>query len=279
MHRFLLQPRWMAFHVLVLVAVPVCAALGLWQFQRYNEHSKSTEKAAETKVSVEPAVALAEQLRGGVRVTSDDRGRPVFVEGRYDAANQLLVPGRKVDGREGSYVLTPFEPRGGGDRLLVVRGWVPGTPGPEAVPPVPTGEVRVTGRLELSETEHGSGIDRQVGLPAGQVSIINPPDLVNILPYPIYDGYVALSAQEPPAAAGLTPVPPAKAQKGGGISGRAWQNLGYTAQWFVFAGASVFLWWRVVRREIEERREAEEAAVLRELGLAPQGAEEPQVSA
>lgn len=269
-HRFLLQPRWVAFHVLVLVAVPVCAALGLWQFQRYNEHNKSTEKAASAKPADQPAVPLAEQLRGGFRVTTDDRGRSVVVEGRFDTARQLLVPGRKVDGREGAYVLTPLQPTGEpARRLLVVRGWVPGPAPSAAVPQPPVGDVRVTGRLELAETAHGTGIDRVVGLPSGQVSLIATPDLVNVLPYELFDGYVALTAQDPADTSGLVPVPPAKAQKSGGVSGRAWQNLGYTAQWFVFAGASVFLWWRVVRREIEERQEAEEAAALRELGLEP----------
>ncbi|MCF2529170.1 SURF1 family protein [Yinghuangia soli] len=277
MHRFLLQPRWVAFHVLVLVAVPVCAALGLWQFQRYNDHSKATEKAAETAVSADPAVPLAQQLRGGTEVTMDDRGRNVAVAGRYDTTHQLLVPGREVDGRSGTYVLTPFKPAGSGDAWLpVVRGWFEGPADAAKAPAPPAGDVQLTGRLELSETEHGSGIDRVAGLPAGQVSMVNTPELVNLMPYRLYTGYLALTAQDPAdaasGAAALAPVPPAKAQSGGGISGRAWQNLGYTAQWFVFAGASVFLWWRVVRREIEERQEAEEAAVLRELGLAPEPA-------
>lgn len=268
-HRFLLQPRWVAFHVLVLVAVPVCAALGLWQFQRYNEHSKESGKSEKTAVSAEPAVALGQELDGGDTVTTQDRGRSVLVEGRYDASHQLIVPGREVDGRDGSYVLTPLLPAGEPElRLLVVRGWIAGAPDPGAVP-VPSGDVRVTGRLELSETEHGSGVDRIPGLPNGQVSLISSPELVNVLPYRLYVGYVALTAQEPADAAGLVPVPPAETQKSSGISGRAWQNLGYTAQWFVFAGASVFLWWRVVRREIEERQEAEETRALRELGLEP----------
>ncbi|MGA4545640.1 SURF1 family protein [Uniformispora flossi] len=265
-HRFLLQPRWLAFHVLVLVAVPVCAALGLWQFHRYNEHKSSGPSAAQA--AAEPPVALAERLRNGTVVTPDDRGGTVEVSGRFDAAHQLVVVDRTLDGRKGSYVLTPFQPASGGPAVPVVRGWLEGTQAPAP----PAGEVRLTGRLELSETEHGSGIDRIAGLPAGQVSLISTPELVNVLPYPIYDGYVALTAQDPAGDAVLQPVPPAKEQKSNGISGRAWQNLGYTAQWFVFAGASVFLWWRVVRREIEERQEAEEAALLRELGLEPEGA-------
>ncbi|MDI2127874.1 SURF1 family protein [Yinghuangia seranimata] len=275
MYRFLLQPRWLAFHVLVLVAVPVCAALGLWQFHRYGEH-KGSGTVAEEKVAADPAVALKDRLRGGTAVGGDDRGHTVFADGRYDTAHQLLVPGREIDGRTGSYVLTPLQQPGGGPALLVVRGWVPGTP--DTPPTAPAGDVRITGRLELSETEHGSGIDRITGLPAGQVSLISTPELVNVLPYPLYDGYVALTAQEPAADQGLLAVPPAKEQTSGGMSGRAWQNLGYTAQWFVFAGAAVFLWWRVVKRELEERREAEEAEVLRTLGLAP-AEDGPAVSA
>jgi hypothetical protein len=43
---------------------------------------------------------------------------------------------------------------------------------------------------------------------------------------------------------------------------KAFQNLGYTGEWFVFAGFVVFMWFRLVRREVEFIRDAE-------LGLAP----------
>ncbi|MYV98862.1 SURF1 family protein [Streptomyces sp. SID3343] len=261
MYRFLLQPRWLVFHVIVLVAVPVCAALGLWQFHRYGEHKASGDTGE--KVSAAPAVPLGELVPVGGKVETGDRGRAVTVAGSYDAARQVVVPGRRLDGRTGSYVVTPLIVPGGA-AVVVNRGWVAGT----NVPAPPVGPVTVTGRLEWSEAEHTSDADRATDLRAGQISMISTAELVNVVPYPLTDGFVALTTQTPPAdSAALAPMPPVKDAAGGGMSGRAWQNLGYTAQWFVFAGAAVFLWWRVVRREAEEREEAREAEVLAELGV------------
>ncbi|WP_424643560.1 SURF1 family protein [Embleya sp. AB8] len=261
MYRFLLQPRWLAFHMIVLVAVPVCAALGLWQFHRYGEH-KSSGGTGE-QVSAAPAVPIGELVPLGTKVRGSDRGRSVTVGGTYDAAHQLVVPGRRLDGRTGSYVVTPLLVAGR-PAVVVNRGWVEGT----TAPAPPAGPVTVTGRLEWSEAEHTSDADRATDLKPGQLSMISTPELVNVLPYPLTDGFVALTEQSPTAdAAALAPMPPAKESGGGGISGRAWQNLGYTAQWFVFAGAAVFVWWRVVRREADERQEEHEARLLAELGV------------
>ncbi|MFJ8742413.1 SURF1 family protein [Embleya sp. NPDC127516] len=261
MYRFLLQPRWLVFHMIVLVAVPVCAALGLWQFHRYGEH-KGGGSSGE-KVSSAPAVPIGELVPLGGRVEGSDRGRSVTVSGSYDAARQLMVPGRRLDGRTGSYVVTPLLVDGA-PAVVVNRGWVEGT----SVPAPPAGPVTVTGRLEWSEAEHTSNADRATDLRAGQLSMISTPELVNLLPYPLTDGFVALTAQTPAAdSAALAPMPPSKESASGGISGRAWQNLGYTAQWFVFAGAAVFVWWRVVRREADDRAEEREAELLAELGV------------
>lgn len=253
----------MVFHVIVLVAVPVCAALGLWQFHRYGEHKSSGGGGGE-KVSAAAVVPIGDLVPPGDRVEDDDRGRSVVATGTYDAAHQMLVPGRRLDGRTGSYVVTPLLVPGA--RAVVVnRGWVEGANAPAP----PAGSVTVTGRLEWSEAEHTSGADRAVDLRPGQISMISTPELVNMVPYAIVDGFVALTAQNPAAdEAALVPMPPVKDDDGGGgMSGRAWQNLGYTAQWFVFAAAAVFLWWRVIRREAQEREEAREAEVLAELGV------------
>ena len=47
-----------------------------------------------------------------------------------------------------------------------------------------------------------------------------------------------------------------------GLDLKAFQNLGYTGEWFVFAGFVVFMWFRLLHREAEFARDAE-------LGLAP----------
>ena len=57
-------------------------------------------------------------------VTKATSGKPVTATGRY--GEQLLVPDRKLDDRQGFYVLTLLR-TGSGKALPVVRGWLPGT--------------------------------------------------------------------------------------------------------------------------------------------------------
>ena len=55
---------------------------------------------------------------------------------------------------------------------------------------------------------------------------------------------------------------PAAAPQDTGLDLKAFQNLGYTGEWFVFAGFVLFMWFRLFRREAEAARDAK-------LGLVP----------
>lgn len=174
--------------------------------------------------------------------------------GRY--GEQLLVPNREVDGRTGYYVLTLLR-TDEGKALPVVRGWLPGTADPDRAPAAPSGEVTVTGSLQASETPGSNGVPVQGGLPAGQTSAISAATLVNLVPDDLYDAWITLDK----ADSGMKAVP-ATTPQGSGLDLKAFQNLGYTGEWFVFAGFVVFMWFRLVRREVEFLRDAE-------LGLLP----------
>ncbi|MYR57434.1 SURF1 family protein, partial [Streptomyces sp. SID625] len=128
-------------------------------------------------------------------------------------------------------------------------------------PAPPAGEVTVTGALQASESPGGNGVGTRGGLPSGQTGAISAASLVNLVPYDVYDAWVTLDK----ADAGMKAVP-AKAPEGSGLDLKAFQNLGYTGEWFVFAGFVVFMWFRLVRRELEAARDAA-------LGLVPDDAE------
>jgi len=254
-YRFLLTPRWLAATAVALAAIVVCLLLGSWQLGRFEDRvdtHKDAARAASATASAEPLDGL---LAGpGARVGTDTVGRAVTATGAFDGSHQLLVPNRTLDGRQGSYVLTPLRTQDG-RAVVVVRGWLPGTPA--SAPAAPDGTVTVAGRLQAPENS-GSGGAVAGGLPAGQLGTISPASLVNVLPYPVYDGWVAADA----VPDGLTVVPTVQPQGGDGLSLRAFQNLGYTLEWFVFAGFVVFMWFRLVRREAE-------AVQDRALGLDP----------
>ncbi|WP_280886815.1 SURF1 family protein [Streptomyces sp. LBL] len=247
MYRFLLTPRWWGINVFVLLAIPFCVFMGSWQLSRFEgrmqDHRSAQTQAASSER--EPARPLGEMLP----VDKATSGRQVTATGHYD--RQLLVPDRELDGRNGYYVLT-FLRTDHGQALPVVRGWRPGSPDPAKAPAAPKGEVTVTGALQASETPGDNGVSAQGGLPAGQTAAISAASLVNLVPYDVYDAWVTLAR----ADSGMTAVP-ASAPANSGLDLKAFQNLGYTGEWFVFAGFVVFMWFRLLRREAEFARDAE----------------------
>ncbi|MGP4086825.1 SURF1 family protein [Streptomyces sp. KR55] len=253
MYRFLLTPRWWGINVFVLLAIPFCIFMGSWQLSRFEDrvedHRSAGEQAASDKTKA--ARPLAELLPVD-KVTSGDR---TTATGTY--GEQLLVPDRELDGRRGYYVLTLLR-TDDGKALPVVRGWLPGAADPAKAPAPPSGEVTVTGALQASENPGENGISAQGGLPSGQTAAISAASLVNLVPYDVYDAWVTLDKGD----SGMRAVP-VSAPPDTGLDLKAFQNLGYTGEWFVFAGFVVFMWFRLLRREVEFVRDAE-------MGLLPE---------
>lgn len=277
MYRFLLTPRWWGINLFVVLAIPFCVFMGTWQLGRFEDRVQ-THEAAEKQPA--PGTMAAEPLDELLPVDTVTSGRPATASGRY--ADQFLVPGRKLDDRSGFYVLDMLR-TDSGKALPVVRGWLPGKAGQAPVPAAPTGRVTVTGDLQASETTGTDGVDAKGGLPDGQLGMISAASLVNLVPYDVYDAWVTLQDTDArtgtsatgaagSADAALTDAPgkgggelravPAAAPEGSGLDLKAFQNLGYTGEWFVFAAFVVFMWFRLLRREAEGARD------LR-LGLVP----------
>ncbi|MFF2653073.1 SURF1 family protein [Streptomyces sp. NPDC058045] len=252
MYRFLLTPRWWGINVFVVLAIPFCVFMGSWQLGRFEDRVQGHESAQRDSAGAHQEAARP--LASLLPVSQDTAGRRTTATGRYD--RQLLVPHRSLDDRQGFYVLGLLKTVDG-RALPVVRGWLPGRADRAAVPEAPSGEVTVTGALQASESAGANGVTAVGGLPEGQVGMISAASLVNLVPYRVYDAWVTLD----PADRGLTAVP-ATAPQGSGLDLKAFQNLGYTGEWFVFAGFVVFMWFRLLRREAEAVRDAE-------LGLLP----------
>ncbi|WP_069813777.1 SURF1 family protein [Streptomyces sp. TP-A0874] len=266
MYRFLLTPRWWGINVFAVLAIPFCLLMGSWQLGRFEARVDShQEQQAQQRDTTAGAERPARPLTDLLPVTHETSGRLATATGRY--GDQMLVPDRWLDDEQGFYVLALLRTTAG-DALPVVRGWLPGDADSAAdtasVPELPRGEVTVTGALQASENESTPGAHTGGGLPAGQLGMISASSLVNLVPYGVYDGWVTLSeggersagGQDTGvgAAEGLRAVPPAAAP-GSGLDLKAFQNLGYTGEWFVFAGFVVFMWFRFFRREVENARD------------------------
>lgn len=215
--------------VLLLAAAAVCARLGAWQLDRARG-----EAAPEPR----PPVPVTEVLEPQTTFPGSLVGREVAASGTF-GEEQLLVPGRALEGRTGYLVLNPFTVEATGAVLPVVRGWVaePRAPGP------PPGTVTVVGALAAGE---GGG---EPAAEEGQVTAVSPADLVNRWGGPIYTGYLVLAD----APTGVETLPAPSPETGFDL-----RNLGYALQWWVFGGFAVALWVRIVRDEVRH----EEGAAL-----------------
>lgn len=246
-YRFLLTPRWLALHVVVLLVIPAFVFLGQWQFGRYEERSANSDVVTRN-LEAEP-VPLAELVAPGRAVDNGNRYRTVTVQGTYDPSHALLVRRRTQNSQLGFYVLTPLV-TGQGQAVLVNRGWVKAGATADALPQVPaapSGQVTVTGRLRPSETEASSGIRDRGGLPPGQVLLINAEAIGKGLPYELVGGYVSLTEQRPAISPAPEPVPPPDVGAGGGL------NFAYGIQWWLFIGVAVGGWLLMIRREVKDR--------------------------
>ncbi|PFG33946.1 cytochrome oxidase assembly protein ShyY1 [Sanguibacter antarcticus] len=237
-----------------LAAALVCGRLGVWQLDRAYERGD----LAATHAAADEAARLADEEPEGLGVLlppqttfpGDLVGRQTWVEGEYDASQQLLVAGRALDGQTGYLVLTPLRVSDDGTEgaswaglsgapvLPVVRGWVP-TADSAALDP-PSGTVRVTGYVQASEAT-GEG-----DLPAGQTDEISSAALAGQWGGPIYSGYVVLASSDPAQDEGVSLLPRPQIEGGEGLD---LQNLFYALQWWIFGGFAVMLWLRLVRDE------------------------------
>lgn len=145
--RYRFAPPWWGV-VLFLIVAGIVSALGVWQIERahYKEGLVAAQTAARRAgpTLMQPTHAPAS---GNARTADLTYGRRYFVEGRFDAAHQILLRDQ-VNGRETGYrVWTPMV-LGNGLRVMVDRGWVAKPRGADAGlpdPPAPSGAVRIKG--------------------------------------------------------------------------------------------------------------------------------------
>ena len=240
---FLLSPRWIAFHLLVVGAVVLMANLGFWQLRRLDE--RRAENAEYVERIEQPPVPI-DQLLDGDTGPGPDTGnvanRRVTAEGTY-LTDQIVLFNRSQQGRAVDEVLTPLLLDDG--RLLVVnRGAIEVSATP---PPPPSGDVRLVGRVRPSEVRGSGGLtdaDTEV------VTEVRRVDLERIgtrFDRPLVPAYVELIEVEPTVGPDdPRPLVPPELTEG--------NHLSYAGQWFIFAICVAAGWVFAVRRSIRSRR-------------------------
>ncbi|GGL05431.1 SURF1-like protein [Sphaerisporangium melleum] len=275
MLRTLLSPRLVGLHLVTVAVLISFAFLGRWQLGVFEESGRP-------HVVSDPApVALTTLVPPGTRMPGEDVGRRVTAQGAFDAARQLLVAeraptveaggGEVTGGDSGYWLLTPLA-LSDGTVMPVVRGWVPTAGDPATA--VPEGTVTVTGRVQPPEPTDFAR-RRTAPLPAGQVATVSTSELVNLWRgLRLRDGFIVATGLSPaaqaagkPESAGAGPIAAPPTPAGSGLRPVAvppptesgaftWRNLAYAAQWWIFAGFAVFMWFHFVRDAVRASRTA-----------------------
>lgn len=242
----------MAFHALVwLLLIPTFIALGYWQRTLWKDRADS-QGVVYAKLNAKPAAVDAVDPVGHT-VTQNQQWVMVTATGHYDTAHQFAVRNRSQNENAGWYVVTPLV-LSDGTALLVNQGWIAtsnstvSSTAMPTLPPVPSGTVTVTGRLQPDETTADTRItDDTAKLPAGEIALITKADLQSRVPETLHDGSIQLTASSPANTA------PGAAQP---IPGPSYDNtmyIAYMIQWWVFAVVMPITWLKLLHREAQER--------------------------
>ena len=244
MYRFLFAPKWLAFHLLVVVAIIVMVNLGFWQLRRLDER-KEFNATVEARYD-EPPVPLDDLLTPSTDPGDIDdlEWRPVTASGTYLPGETVVVVNRSQNGAAGRNVVVPLQ-LDDGNLVLVNRGFVPLAVAD--LPPVPAVDVEIVGHLRESQVRRTG----QLGDPAeGDLTEAQRVDIERLapqLPGDVLQMYIDLETSDPPEEPGY-PQPVAAPD----LSER--NHLSYAFQWFIFAVAVAVGWVLAVRKSLSNRR-------------------------
>lgn len=258
MYRFLLRPKWIAFHLLVLAGIVLMINLGFWQLRRLDERQSFNAKVEEQMAAAPVAFDSLEQLEGAA--PGDDQleaieWQRVTVDGTFLADEDIRIVNRSQDGAAGDVIVTPFE-LNDGRIVLVARGIVPIE---RPATPAPDGEVTISGRLRESEARGTGGLSDPAD---GDLTIahrVDIPRLAGQLPGEVLPMYVELTAIDPNVEAvvdgeAFVPQPLDLPDLGDG------PHRAYAVQWFIFSACVAIGWVLAVRHSIGTRRRQRESS-------------------
>ncbi len=232
MWRVAVRPQWIAALILALAVAGAFAALGQWQLERSVASGAVTQQVTETAVPIESATQPQSPVSEAVA------GQLVTVSGYFVPEEFYVFSERVNDGELGYWVVGHFVADGAG--LAAAVGWAAeeGVASAAARRMDAGEEITMTGRYLPSESP------QQTDYRSGALSAVSAPALVNLWPTVdeggVYGGFLVASD----AAEGLEPIyspPPIDEVQ---IN---WLNIFYAAEWVIFAGFAVFLWYRLVK--------------------------------
>lgn len=244
--RFLFKPAWLAFIVgVVAFAVACYTLLAPWQFRRNAERERDNAAIATSQATA--PVPLAQLVPAGPGSTAPPaqavEWRRVTVRGHYLPADEAVVRLRSILSDPAYEVLTAFR-TDDGRTVAVDRGYIRPVENNAlpVYPPAPEGEVMLTARIRLDET------DRKQRPPMfadghHQLYSVDSHLLSEVIGKPVAPGYLALLSGQP-GALGEVPLPDTDSGP----------FLSYAWQWLTFGLMALFGLGYFIRLEILQRR-------------------------
>jgi len=247
MYRFLFTPKWIAFHLLVVVAIFTMVNLGFWQLRRLDER-KEFNATVEARYD-EPPVPLDELLTPTADSFDDLEWRPVTASGTYLPDETFVVVNRSQNGAAGRNVVVPLQ-LDDGHLVLVNRGFVPLSVA--ELPPLPAIDVEIVGHLRTSQVRRTGQLSDPAEGDLTEAQRVDIERLTPQLPGEVAPMYIDLATSDPPEEPGY-PQPVAAPD----LSER--NHLSYAVQWFIFSIAVAVGWVLAVRKSLANRRTARDA--------------------
>lgn len=230
-YRFALRPKWIAGHVIVLIALVVFVSMGFWQLRRLDERQEFNERLLSRTAAAE--VPFGEALSRYGPEQDNLELRVVVADGTYRPAEELILLARSFNGLSGHHVLTPLYLDDGTGAVLVDRGWVPidfDQPGLQELAPVAS-EVTIYGVLRKTETRGSFGPRIPADGTVGQVPRVDLQRIDQQVEGELAPVYIQLLKQQPGSDQEY-PTLVALPQPSEG------PHLGYAVQWFLFAAVT-----------------------------------------
>lgn len=236
MWRVARRPKWIAALFFALLVAGVFAGLGQWQLERSIAEATVLERDTETVVALS-TVATPQEV-----IATVASGRMVSVACEFEPGDDVVLTNRDSAAGSGSWLVRHCRTPDGAS-LAVALGWSSESIDATIID-FPDGNL--VGRYVPTESPQQSDFQ------SGERSAVAVSELVNLWvePGPVYGGYLVLS-EAPAGLQSLITEPPATERQLNIL------NLFYAAEWIIFAGFALYLWYRLVKDEF--LREQEEA--------------------
>ena len=238
---FLLSRRWVLFALAVVFLAWLATMLGQWQFHRLDERKRDNRIVA-TNLNA-PPVPIDDVLSPDRAPAAGNEWQRVTVHGTWDDEHSVVLKYQTRDGAAGVDVVTPLVTDGGA-AVLVDRGWLStentGATRPD-LPAVTEGQDTVTGWVRRDATGSAARVSEL------STRAVSSARIAEVLPYPLYRGFLDIAAESPAPADTLEPVVLPDDTSNG-------PHFFYGLQWWFFGALAVFGFCYLVWDEIRQRR-------------------------